>query len=75
MPATRSSIEVEIFEDAEVAALGAGRHLADCLTSGGRQRFAATRSFALAGGSTPARTYELLAAMPVPWGSDDSPVR
>ncbi len=58
-------MDVRIFEDSIQLAAGAADHLATLLNSGGR------RSLGLAGGSTPAATYEVLSSLPVQWDDVD----
>ena len=53
--------EFQVLATAEDVAGAAAREIADALRGGGH-------SFVLAGGTTPKRCYELLAAMDVPWG-------
>jgi 6-phosphogluconolactonase len=50
-----------VFPDAEALAQGAAQLIAEAIAGG-------TRTLVLAGGSTPRRCYEILAAMPLPWG-------
>ena len=58
-------MDVRIFEDPIQLAGGAADHLATLLNSGGR------RSLGLAGGSTPAATYQALSSLPVNWDDVD----
>lgn len=52
---------IHVFDDAESLAEGTARHLASLL--------AEARTFGLAGGSTPRRTYQLLAGYELDWRS------
>jgi 6-phosphogluconolactonase len=54
-------VKVSVFENPEAVARRVAASVAEAIAGG-------ARSLVLAGGSTPARAYELLAGMDLPWG-------